>query len=115
MPKALDRAGMTLGDVDVVDMHEAFAAQVLSNTQAFASAKWAQDKLGLSEAIGEIPEDKLNIYGGSISIGHPFAATGTRQITTVARALHRNGGGLGLVTQCAAGGLGAAMVLESEG
>lgn len=114
-PRALAAAGLQVSDLDLIDMHEAFAAQVLSNTQAFASAAWAKDKLGLSAAIGEIPEDKLNIYGGSISIGHPFAATGTRQITTVARALHRNGGGVGLVTQCAAGGLGAAMVLESEG
>ncbi len=114
-PRALDGAGIKVLDLDIVDMHEAFAAQVLSNVQAFDSQSWARDKLGRSEAIGQIPEDKLNIYGGSIAIGHPFAATGTRQITTVARELYRRGGGLGLITQCAAGGLGAAMVLESEG
>jgi acetyl-CoA acyltransferase len=114
-PRALDAAGLKVSDLDLVDMHEAFAAQVLSNVQAFASRKWAQEKLGRDEAIGEIPEGRLNIYGGSIAIGHPFAATGTRQITTLAKELHRRGGGLGLVTQCAAGGLGAAMVLESEG
>lgn len=114
-PRALDAAGLKVSDLDLVDMHEAFAAQVLSNVQAFASRKWAQEKLGRAEAIGEIPEDRLNIYGGSIAIGHPFAATGTRQITTLAKELHRRGGGIGLVTQCAAGGLGAAMVLESEG
>ena len=114
-PRALDAAGITVDDLDLVDMHEAFAAQVLSNLQAFASPRWAQEVLGRDAAIGEIADDKLNLWGGSIAIGHPFAATGARQINTVARALHRRGGGLGLVTQCAAGGLGAAMVLESEG
>lgn len=114
-PRALDAAGVTMKDLDVIDMHEAFAAQMLSNLQAFESKSWAEAKLGRTEAIGAIEDDKLNLYGGSISIGHPFAATGARQITTVARELSRRGGGLGLVTQCAAGGLGAAMVLESEG
>nr|XP_061798004.1 3-ketoacyl-CoA thiolase-like [Nerophis lumbriciformis] len=111
-PRALDAAGVTMKDIDVVDMHEAFAAQMLSNMQAFASKEWAKKKLGRSEAIGEIADDKLNLYGGSISIGHPFAATGVRQITTAAHELARRGGGLALVTQCAAGGLGAAVVLE---
>lgn len=114
-PRALDAAGLKMSDLDVVDMHEAFAAQVLSNLQAFGSATWAKEKLGREQAIGEVDEAKLNPYGGSIAIGHPFAATGARQITTVARELSRRGGGLGLVTQCAAGGLGAAMILESEG
>ncbi len=111
-PKALDKAGLTLGDIDVIDMHEAFAAQVLSNLQAFASAEWAKRWLGRDDAIGEIPEDKLNLYGGSISLGHPFGATGTRQILTMANELDRRGEGKALVTQCAAGGLGAAVVLE---
>ena len=78
-PVALDRAGMKLSDIDLVDMHEAFAAQVLSNMQAFGSAVWAEKYLGRGEAIGEIDESKLNIYGGSIALGHPFAATGARQ------------------------------------
>ncbi len=112
-PIALDRAGVTLSDLTLIDMHEAFAAQVLSNTRAFASKKWAEDHLGRSEAIGEIDPEKLNVTGGSISIGHPFAATGARQITQTLRELGRRGGGLGLVTACAAGGLGAAMVLEA--
>jgi acetyl-CoA acyltransferase len=112
-PKALDRAGLTLRDIDLIDMHEAFAAQVLSNTQAFASKKFAEEKLGKSEAIGEVDFDKLNVNGGSIAIGHPFAATGARQITQTLRELNRRGGGLALCTACAAGGLGAAMVLEA--
>ncbi len=111
-PLALDRAGVTLSDIDVLDMHEAFAAQVLSNTQAFESKKFAEDKLGRSERIGEIDWTKFNPTGGSIAIGHPFAATGGRQITQTLRELKRRGKELGLVTACAAGAIGAAMVLE---
>jgi acetyl-CoA acyltransferase len=111
-PIALDRAGMTLKDLDLVDMHEAFAAQVLSNVQAFASDTFAKERLGRDKAIGEIDESSFNIYGGSISLGHPFGATGARQITTMANELNRRGGGTALITQCAAGGLGAAMILE---
>lgn len=113
-PIALDRAGIKLSDLQLVDMHEAFAAQVLSNTQAFASKEFAERELGRSEAIGEIDMDTFNVNGGSISIGHPFAATGARQITQTLRELKKRGGGLGLCTACAAGGLGAAMVLEAE-
>jgi acetyl-CoA acyltransferase len=112
-PKALDRAGLKLSDIDLIDMHEAFAAQVLSNTQAFESKKFAEEKLGRSEAIGTIDWDKFNVTGGSIAIGHPFAATGARQITQALRELNRAGGGLALCTACAAGGLGAAIVLEA--
>lgn len=111
-PLALERAGMTLKDLDLVDMHEAFAAQVLSNVQAFASDSFARKHLGRDKAIGEIDESSFNIYGGSISLGHPFGATGARQITTMAHELNRRGGGTALITQCAAGGLGAAMILE---
>jgi acetyl-CoA acyltransferase len=111
-PKALDRAGVTLKDLELIDMHEAFAAQVLSNTQAFESKQWASEHLGRDEAIGEIDWDKFNVTGGSIAIGHPFAATGARQITQTLNELKRRGGGLGLCTACAAGGIGAAMVLE---
>jgi len=111
-PKALDNAGITLKDLELIDMHEAFAAQVLSNTQAFESKQWAEEHLGRDEAIGEIDWDKFNVTGGSIAIGHPFAATGARQITQTLNELKRRGGGLGLCTACAAGGIGAAMVLE---
>jgi acetyl-CoA acyltransferase len=113
-PLALDRAGVKVSDLDLVDMHEAFAAQILSNTQAFESAEWSQKHLGRSEKIGDIDWDKFNVTGGSISIGHPFAATGARQITQTLRELKRRGGNLALCTACAAGGLGAAMVLEAQ-
>jgi acetyl-CoA acyltransferase len=111
-PIALDRAEMTLDEVDVIDMHEAFAAQILSNVQAFASSDFAAQRLGRDEAIGEIDDEKFNIYGGSISLGHPFAATGARQLLTMANELVRRDSGTALVTQCAAGGLGAAVILE---
>ena len=112
-PIALDRAGIKLSDLTLIDMHEAFAAQILSNTQAFASKRWAEEKLGRSEAIGEVDMDRFNVTGGSIALGHPFAATGVRQITQTLRELKRRGGGLALCTACAAGGLGAAIVLEA--
>jgi acetyl-CoA acyltransferase len=111
-PIALDRAGLTLKDMDLVDMHEAFSAQILCNVKAFASKQFAQEKLGRSEAIGEIDDDKFNVHGGSLAIGHPFAATGARMVTTTLRELKRRKGQFGLVTLCAAGGLGAAAVLE---
>ena len=113
-PLALDRAGITLKDLDLIDMHEAFAAQVLCNLQAFGSKEYAEKHLGRAEAIGEVDESKLNVHGGSIALGHPFAATGARMVNTVLRELKRRGGGLGLATACAAGGLGAAVVLEVD-
>jgi acetyl-CoA acyltransferase len=113
-PIALERAGLSLRDLDLIDMHEAFAAQVLSNTQAFESDSFAQQKLGRSEKLGRIDWDKFNVTGGSIAIGHPFAATGARQITQTLNELKRRGGSLALCTACAAGGLGAALVLEAS-
>lgn len=113
-PKALDRAGVAFSDLSLIDLHEAFAAQVLSVLQAFESKRFAEEELGRSEAIGEVDRDKLNVMGGSIPIGHPFAATGVRQLTQVTRELKRRGGGLGLCAACAAGGLGAAMIVEVE-
>jgi len=112
-PMALERAGIELGDLDLIDMHEAFAAQILSNTQAFGSDRFAQEKLGRKKKIGEVNWEKFNVNGGSIAVGHPFAATGARQITQTLRELERRGGRLALCTACAAGGLGAAMVLEA--
>lgn len=111
-PIALDRAGLQLSDIDVIDIHEAFAAQVLSVLQAFASDEFAQTYLHRDRAIGEVPGDKLNLYGGSISLGHPFAATGARQLLTMANELVRRDSGTALITQCAAGGLGATVILE---
>jgi acetyl-CoA acyltransferase len=111
-PVALDRAGLTLADMDLVDMHEAFAAQVLSNLQAFASKKFAEEKLGRSTPLGEVDPEKLNVNGGSIALGHPFAATGARMILQTLRELDRRKGAHALLTVCAAGGIGAALVLD---
>ncbi|MCV2885600.1 acetyl-CoA C-acyltransferase FadI [Aestuariibacter sp. AA17] len=113
-PIALDRAGMTLNDLTLIEMHEAFAAQTLANVKMFASDKFAQEKLNRSKATGEIDMDKFNQMGSSIAYGHPFAATGTRMITQMLNDLNRKGGGTGLLTACAAGGLGAAMIVETE-
>jgi acetyl-CoA acyltransferase len=113
-PKALRRAGMTLADIDLVEIHEAFAAQVLSNLQAWASKKFADEHLGGAAPIGEVPEEKLNPKGGSISLGHPFAATGARMVHQALRELADKGKGTALISICAAGGLGAAVILERE-
>ncbi len=111
-PVALKRAGLTLGDMDLVEMHEAFAAQVLSNLKGFESQQWAT-RAGFSKPVGTVDRDKLNVMGGSIAIGHPFGATGARITTTMANELKRRGGQFGLITVCAAGGLGFAMVVEA--
>lgn len=113
-PLALDRAGLTLADLTLIEMHEAFAAQALANIKMFGSRKFAQEKLGRDQAIGEIDMDKFNVNGGSLAYGHPFAATGTRLIVQTLNELQRRGGGIGLTTACAAGGLGAAMIVETE-
>ncbi|WP_147199015.1 acetyl-CoA C-acyltransferase FadI [Pantoea sp. CCBC3-3-1] len=113
-PLALDRAGLTLADLTLIDMHEAFAAQTLTNLKLFADERFAREVLNRPHALGEVDEEKFNVLGGSIAYGHPFAATGARMITQTLNELRRRGGGLGLVTACAAGGLGAAMVLEAE-
>ncbi|GHB07072.1 acetyl-CoA C-acyltransferase FadI [Shewanella indica] len=113
-PLALKRAGMQLEDLTLIEMHEAFAAQTLANMKMFASKKFAEEKLGQSRAIGEIDMIKFNVLGGSLAYGHPFAATGTRLITQVCNELKRRGGGTGLTTACAAGGLGVAMIVEVE-
>jgi acetyl-CoA acyltransferase len=112
-PIALDRAGLKLKDMDLIDMHEAFAAQILSNTQALESDEFAKQKLHRDKRVGKIDWDKFNVSGGSIALGHPFAATGARQITQTLRELKRRGGQFALCTACAAGGLGAAIVLEA--
>ena len=110
-PVALRRAGLSLKDMDLVEMHEAFAAQVLSNLQGLTSKYWAE-RAGFSEPVGEVDRDRLNVMGGSISIGHPFGATGARILTTLLNELGRRGGQFGMMTVCAAGGLGHAMIVE---
>jgi acetyl-CoA acyltransferase len=111
-PRALKRAGMRLTDIDLVEIHEAFAAQVLSNLKAWASKKFADEYLGGAEPIGEVPDDRLNPRGGSIALGHPFAATGARLVHQALRELDEKGKNTALISICAAGGLGAACILE---
>jgi len=113
-PVALDRAGLTLKDIDLVEIHEAFAAQVLSTLRAFASKKFAEAKLSRTKALGDVDMDKVNVTGGSIAIGHPFGATGGRIILTLLHGLQRRRAKFGLATVTAAGGLGASIVLERE-
>ena len=110
-PIALERAGLALRDMDLIEMHEAFAAQVLCNLKGFVSKEWAE-RAGVSQPIGEVDRAKLNVMGGSLSIGHPFGATGGRILTTLCNELARRGGQFGLMTVCAAGGMGHAMVIE---
>jgi acetyl-CoA acyltransferase len=110
-PVALERAGLDLKDIDLIEMHEAFAAQVLCNLHGFESKVWAE-RAGYSRPVGEVDRSKLNVMGGSISIGHPFGATGGRILTTLCNELARRDGQFGLMTVCAAGGMGHAMVIE---
>jgi acetyl-CoA acyltransferase len=111
VPKVLERAGIAWGDVGLFEIHEAFAAQVLSNIQAWSSQTWA-DRLGLPGPVGEVDWERTNVMGGSIAIGHPFAATGGRLVTTLANEMRRRDVQFGLVSICAQGGMGHAMVLE---
>jgi acetyl-CoA acyltransferase len=113
-PRALDLAGLELEDIDLVEMHEAFAAQIVSNMKAFASQKFATEELGRSRPLGEIDLERFNVNGGSIAIGHPFGATGGRVTMQLLFELRRRGLNLGLMTVCAAGGVGFAMVVERE-
>ena len=114
-PKALDRAGLKFSDLTLVDIHEAFAAQSLSVISAWESRAFAEEHLNRKTAVVEnLDWDKLNVLGGSLAYGHPFAATGGRMITQTLHELKRRGGGFALTTACAAGGLAVAVVLEAE-
>ncbi len=112
-PVALERAGITLKDIALIEMNEAFAAQVLANLAAFESEKFAREHLGLTHAVGAIDPAKLNVNGGAIALGHPVGVSGTRLVLTLLLELRRRGGGLGLATLCVGGGQGAAVVVES--
>ena len=112
VPKALERARLEWKDLDLVEMHEAFAAQVLSNVQAIESDRWGRERLGRAGRIGEVNWETLNVMGGSIAIGHPFGATGGRLTTTLANEMARRDAQFGLISICAQGGMGFAMVLE---
>ncbi len=111
VPKALDRAGITWKDLGLVEIHEAFAAQVLSNVQAWGSREWAT-RLGRAEPVGEVDWDRTNVNGGSIAIGHPFGATGARIAISLANEMVRRDVEFGLISICAQGGMGFAMVLQ---
>lgn len=113
-PLALERAGLTLDEMTLIDMHEAFAGQVLCNIKGLASQSYAKSTLNRSQAVGEVNRDILNVNGGSVAYGHPFGATGGRVISQAVYELKRRGGGVALTTACAAGGIGAAMVLEAD-
>ena len=111
VPKALERAELTWSELGLVEIHEAFASQVLSNVQAWGSQAWA-DRLGLPGPVGQVDWERTNVSGGSIAIGHPFAATGARLVTTLANEMRRRDVQFGLLSICAQGGMGYAMVLE---
>jgi len=111
-PVALERAGVSMQDIELWEMHEAFASQVLSNLQALDSDEFARRELGRDRKVGILDESRINVMGGSIAIGHPFGATGGRLTITLLNEMKRRGLGLGLITVCAAGGLGFSMVVE---
>jgi acetyl-CoA acetyltransferase len=112
VPDALDQAGRTLDEMEVVEFHEAFAAQTLASLKALADDEFCRTRLGRDAAVGRVDLDRLNAWGGSLSIGHPFGATGARLLTTACRRMERSGARYGLVATCAAGALGSALVLE---
>ena len=113
--EVLTEAGLTLQDFDFYEIHEAFAAQTLATLAAWESAEFCRERLGRSEPMGSIDRAKLNVKGGSVAVGHPFAATGTRVLGTLARLLHDRGSGRGLVSVCTAGGMGVTAILEAPG
>jgi acetyl-CoA C-acetyltransferase len=112
MPRMLARAGLALGDFDLYEIHEAFASQVLSTLAAWEDEAFCRDRLGLDGPFGSVDVDRLNVNGGSLAAGHPFAATGGRILAGLAKALHERGGGRGVISICAAGGQGVVAILE---
>jgi acetyl-CoA C-acetyltransferase len=112
VPRMLKRAGLTLQDFDYYEIHEAFAAQVLCTLKAWESPEFCREKLGLDGALGSIDRAKLNVKGGSVALGHPFAATGARIVASLAKILHQKGKGRGLISICTGGGMGVTAILE---
>ncbi|CAA0090525.1 3-ketoacyl-CoA thiolase FadI [BD1-7 clade bacterium] len=112
VPRMLERAGLTLQDFDFYEIHEAFAAQVLSTMKAWEDEDFCKTRLGLSQALGSIDREKLNVHGSSLAAGHPFAATGGRILATLAKILDEKGSGRGLISICAAGGQGITAIVE---
>jgi acetyl-CoA C-acetyltransferase len=112
VPAMLKDAGLTLQDFDFYEIHEAFAAQTIATLKAWQSEKFCRDKLGRNQPLGPIDLNKLNVSGGSIAIGHPFAATGARIVATMAKLLAEKGSGRGLISVCTAGGMGVTAIME---
>ena len=108
----LEQTGLALQDFDYYEIHEAFAAQVLATLKAWESEVYCRDRLGRNAPLGAIDRARLNVKGSSIAFGHPFAATGARILTVLAKLLHRGGGQRGLISVCTAGGMGVAAILE---
>jgi acetyl-CoA C-acetyltransferase len=111
----LTQLELTLQDFDFYEIHEAFAAQVLCTLKAWESESYCRDRLGLDAPLGAVDRDRMNVKGGSVAIGHPFAATGARVLGTLAHLLEEKGSGRGLLSVCTAGGMGVAAVVESAG
>jgi acetyl-CoA C-acetyltransferase len=114
MPKMLDRAGLGLQDFDLYEIHEAFAAQVLCTLKAWEDSVFCREKLGLDAPLGSIDRSKLNVHGGSLGAGHPFGATGGRIVASMAKALNERKSGRGVISICAAGGLGVTAIMEAR-
>ena len=112
MPRMLNRAGKKLQDFDFYEIHEAFAAQLLCTLKAWDDERFCRERLGLEQPLGEIERGKINVHGGSLGAGHPFGATGGRIVSGLAKTLHENGSGQGVISICAAGGLGVTAIME---
>ena len=113
MPRMLARAGLALGDFDFYEIHEAFASQVLCTLRAWEDPVFCRERLGLEQPLGAIDREKLNVHGGSLGAGHPFGATGGRILAGLAKMLSQKGSGRGVVSICAAGGLGVTAIMEA--
>jgi len=109
----LDRAGLTLQDFDFYEIHEAFAAQVLCTLKAWEDPVFCRERLGREQPLGSIDRAKLNVHGGSLGAGHPFGATGGRIVANLAKILSEAGTGRGVISICAAGGLGVTAIMEA--
>ena len=113
IPQLLNKNSLQISDIGVWELHEAFSSQILANRKCIASTSFVKNRLKLDNIAGEIPIDKLNLWGGSLSLGHPFGATGGRLLLTAANRLEKENGRLAIVAGCAAGGLGSAILLEN--
>jgi acetyl-CoA C-acetyltransferase len=113
VPRLLARNKLTFDDFDFIEIHEAFAGTVLATMKAWEDADFCRRRLELDGAFGTVDRDKLNVNGSSLAAGHPFAATGGRIVAALAKMLHENGGGRGLISICAAGGQGVTAILEA--